>query len=64
LPTLDDVRALKQIARQFKNSDLDTLYANFIQQAVADAEYDLRTVTQKAGLINEFIEDDDTDAGS
>ena len=56
--------ALKKNARQFKNSDLDTLYANCIQQAVADVEYELRTATQKADHIDAIIEDDNVEAGS
>jgi hypothetical protein len=45
-------------ARKFANEDLDRLYANCLQQAVADTGFDLRTVTQKAGHIDAIIEDE------
>ena len=45
-------------ARQFKNADLDAVYAKCLRQAVADTGYELRTVPQKAGHIDAIIEDD------
>jgi hypothetical protein len=55
---VDDARALKQISRQFKNNGSDTLYANCIQQAVADTGYELGTVTEMAGRIDAIIDDE------
>jgi nucleoside 2-deoxyribosyltransferase len=45
-------------ARKFANNDLDTLYDECLKQAVADAGFELRTVTQKAGHIDAIIEDE------
>jgi hypothetical protein len=45
-------------ARKFDNSDLDRAVELCIRQAVKDTGYDLRTVTQRAGLIDAIIEDE------
>jgi hypothetical protein len=45
-------------ARQFKNPDLDRAYEQCLKKAVADTGYELRTVTQRAGLIDAVIEDE------
>jgi hypothetical protein len=45
-------------ARQFANPDLDAVYANCLRPAVADTGYELRTVTQRAGLVDALIEDE------
>jgi hypothetical protein len=44
--------------RQFDNPDLDVAFKVFLGQAVAETGYKLRTVTQRAGLIDAIIEDE------
>src|SRR5262245_39238187 len=43
-------------ARKFDNPDLDQIYNTCLLQAVKDTGYELRTVTQRAGLIDAIIE--------
>jgi nucleoside 2-deoxyribosyltransferase len=45
-------------ARQFNDSDLDKLYESCLRAAVLETGYELRTVTQRAGLIDAVIEDE------
>jgi len=45
-------------ARKFDNPDLDQIYNTCLWQAVKDTGYELRTVTQRAGLIDAIIEDE------
>jgi hypothetical protein len=45
-------------ASQFANADLDHVYEHCLKQAVAETGYELRTVTQRAGLIDATIEDE------
>ncbi|MCC2104199.1 MAG: hypothetical protein KDJ20_09240 [Hyphomicrobiales bacterium] len=45
-------------ARKFSNSDLDLAYENCLRPAVKQTGYELRTVTQRAGLIDAQIEDE------
>jgi hypothetical protein len=45
-------------ARRFENAELDNVFKNCLKQAVKDTGYELRTVTQKAGLIDAIIEDE------
>lgn len=45
-------------ARKFSNEELDDVYDKCLRPAVAAAGYELRTVTQKAGLIDAVIEDE------
>jgi hypothetical protein len=45
-------------ARQFNNVDLDFVFEKCLQPAVKATGYDLRTVTQQAGLIDAVIEDE------
>jgi hypothetical protein len=45
-------------ARQFYNPDLDRLFEACLRQAVLETGYELRTVTQRAGLIDAVIEDE------
>jgi hypothetical protein len=45
-------------ARQFHNPDLDDAFENCLRAAVAQTGYELRTVTQRAGLIDAVIEDE------
>jgi hypothetical protein len=44
------------LARQFKDSDLDAAIEGCIKPAVAQTGFELRTVSQKAGLIDAIIE--------
>jgi hypothetical protein len=44
-------------ARQFNNPDLDRLFDTCLRKAVQETGYELRTVTQRAGLIDAVIED-------
>jgi hypothetical protein len=45
-------------ARKFDNSDLDIVFARCLRPAVAQTGYELRTVTQRAGLVDAIIEDE------
>jgi nucleoside 2-deoxyribosyltransferase len=45
-------------ARRFTNPDLDVVYEQCLRQAVAETGYELRTVTQRAGLIDAVIENE------
>jgi hypothetical protein len=45
-------------ARQFSNPDLDGVFDRCLRPAVKETGYDLRTVTQRAGLIDATIEDE------
>ena len=45
-------------ARRFNNPDLDKLYDTCLRNAVASTGYELRTATQRAGLIDAVIEDE------
>jgi hypothetical protein len=45
-------------ARQFKNPDLDRVFEECLREAVQKTGYELRTVPQRAGLIDAIIEDD------
>jgi hypothetical protein len=45
-------------ARKFDNSELDQVFENCLYQAVKDAGYELRTATQRAGLVDAIIEDE------
>ena len=47
-------------ARQFNNPDLDTAYERCLRPAVAETGYELRTVTQRAGLVDAIIEDENS----
>jgi nucleoside 2-deoxyribosyltransferase len=44
------------LARKFANPDLDKVYAECLKPAVQKTGYDLRVVTQRAGLIDAIIE--------
>lgn len=45
-------------ARKFENADLDILFERCLRRAVAQTGYELRTVTQRAGLVDAIIEDE------
>jgi hypothetical protein len=45
-------------ARKFNNPDLDTVYNECLRPAVEQTGYELRTVTQRAGLIDAVVEDE------
>jgi hypothetical protein len=45
-------------ARKFDNPDLDTVFKECLRPAVQATGYELRTVTQRAGLIDAIIEDE------
>jgi hypothetical protein len=45
-------------ARKFKNSELDQVFNDCLCQAVKDTGYELRTATQRAGLVDAVIEDE------
>ena len=45
-------------ARQFANPDLDKAVKQCLRDAVEQTGFELRTVTQKAGLIDAIIEDE------
>jgi len=45
-------------ARRFTNPDLDAVYNRCLRPAVEATGYELRTVTQKAGLIDVIIENE------
>jgi hypothetical protein len=45
-------------ARQFNNSDLDSVFDKCLRPAVAETGYELRPVTQRAGLVDAIIEDE------
>jgi hypothetical protein len=45
-------------ARKFDNSELDQVFKNCLYQAVKDTGYELRTATQRAGLVDAIIEDE------
>ena len=45
-------------ARQFHNPDLDKVFEECLRPAVAQTGYDLRPVTQRAGLVDAIIEDE------
>jgi hypothetical protein len=45
-------------ARQFRNTDLDDLFENCLRPAIAQTGYELRPVTQRAGLIDAIMEDE------
>ncbi len=45
-------------ARKFDNPDLDTVFKQCLSQAVADTGFELRIVTQRAGLIDAIMEDE------
>jgi hypothetical protein len=45
-------------ARQFANDELDALFETCLRPAVLQTGYDLRTATQRAGLIDSVIEDE------
>ena len=45
-------------ARKFQNSDLDRVFEEILRPAVAQTGYELRPVTQRAGLVDAIIEDE------
>jgi nucleoside 2-deoxyribosyltransferase len=45
-------------ARRFANDDLDKIYEECLKPAVKDTGYELRIVSQRAGLIDAIIEDE------
>jgi hypothetical protein len=45
-------------ARQFHNPDLDKVFEECLRPAIAQIGYDLRPVTQRAGLVDAIIEDE------
>jgi len=45
-------------ARRFSNPELDDIFENCLRPAVKQTGYELRTVVQKAGLIDSVIEDE------
>jgi hypothetical protein len=45
-------------ARQFQNPDLDKVFEQCLRPAVAQTGYELRPVTQRAGLVDAIIEDE------
>jgi nucleoside 2-deoxyribosyltransferase len=45
-------------ARRFANSDLDKIYEECLRPAVRDTGYELRIVSQQAGLIDAIMEDE------
>jgi hypothetical protein len=45
-------------ARKFDNPDLDRVFEECLRPAVAATGYDLRPVTQRAGLVDAIIEDE------
>jgi hypothetical protein len=45
-------------ARKFENLELDQIFNDCLYQAVKDTGYELRTVPQRAGLIDAIIEDE------
>ncbi len=45
-------------ARQFQNPDLDRVFEHCLRPAVAQTGYELRPVTQRAGLVDAIIEDE------
>jgi nucleoside 2-deoxyribosyltransferase len=45
-------------ARKFDNSELNRVFDDCLYQAVQDTGYELRTVTQRAGLVDAIIEDE------
>ncbi len=45
-------------ARQFNNAQLDQVYERCLVPAVLQTGFELRTVTQKAGLVDAVIEDE------
>ncbi|HTW52633.1 MAG TPA: hypothetical protein VME45_12165 [Stellaceae bacterium] len=45
-------------ARRFANSELDVVFEKCLKDAVAQTGYELRTVTQRAGLIDAVVEDE------
>jgi nucleoside 2-deoxyribosyltransferase len=45
-------------ARKFSNVDLDTVFERCLYPAVGETGYELRTVTQRAGLVDAVIEDE------
>lgn len=45
-------------ARKFDNPDLDQVFDKCLRDAVAQTGYELRTVTQRAGLVDAVIEDE------
>jgi hypothetical protein len=45
-------------ARRFENPELDRVFAQCLRPAVAETGYELRTVTQRAGLVDAIIEDE------
>jgi nucleoside 2-deoxyribosyltransferase len=46
------------LARQFNNPDLDHVFEKCLYPSVEQTGYELRTVTQRAGLIDAVIEDE------
>jgi hypothetical protein len=45
-------------ARRFENPELDDLFEKCLRPAVEQTGYELRTVTQRAGLIDAVVEDE------
>ena len=45
-------------ARKFDNPELDQVFEKCLRDAVAQTGYELRTVTQRAGLVDAVIEDE------
>jgi hypothetical protein len=45
-------------ARKFDNPDLDRVFNECLRPAIAATGYELRTVTQRAGLVDAVIEDE------
>jgi len=45
-------------ARKFDNPELDQVFARCLRDAVAQTGYELRTVTQRAGLVDAVIENE------
>ncbi len=45
-------------ARKFQNADLNRVFDNCLRPAVAQTGFELRTVTQRAGLVDSIIEDE------
>jgi hypothetical protein len=55
-PRLDAL--LAPFARKFDNLELDRVFDDCLYQAVRDTGYELRTATQRAGLVDAVIEDE------
>jgi nucleoside 2-deoxyribosyltransferase len=49
---------MRFFARKFDNAELDIVFAHCLAPAVRQTGYELRTVTQRAGLVDAVIEDE------